>query len=110
MARGRHQNWICKDCKAEFTVQGSNPKMCCACGSSNIGRAPSYELLIAYEEKKKEIEAIASVLNEKYLQYTKAKELFDKAISYWKQQYQRGYISKEEYQEKKSLFIGTKQP
>ena len=110
MARGRHQNWICKDCKAEFSVQGSKPKMCCACGSENIGRAPSYELLIAYEEKAKETEIIASDLNEKYRSYAEAKELFDKAISYWKQQYQRGYITKEEYQDKQRLFIGAKCP
>lgn len=110
MARGRHQNWICKDCCAEFSVQGSKPNMCCACGSKNIGRAPSYELLVAYEEKQKETEEIALELNQEHQKYVEQKTKFDKMISYWRKQYQRGYITKEDLQEKQRLFIGTKSP
>ena len=44
MARGRQQKWICLDCGAAFAVQGIAPKMCCACGSARLGRAPSLEL------------------------------------------------------------------
>ena len=44
MARGRQQKWICLDCGAAFAVQGIEPKMCCACGSARLGRAPSLEL------------------------------------------------------------------
>lgn len=107
MSRGRRQNWICKDCKSEFSVQGSKPKMCCACGSDNIGRAPSYELLLAYEEAQEAAETTAERLNRIYEQYIEEKEKFDKVIAYWKTQYQRGYITKEEYQEKQRLFIGA---
>lgn len=56
MARGRQQKWICLDCGAAFAVQGIAPKMCCACGSARLGRAPSLELAENFAEKRIELE------------------------------------------------------
>lgn len=108
MARGRQQKWICKDCKAEFSVQGSAPKFCCSCGSTKIGRAPSYELLVNFEFYDREIRSLARELNEVYGLYTDKKADYDKALAYWRQQYRRGYISKEQLNEYVELFKGSK--
>ena len=104
MARGRQQKWICKTCKAEFSVQNTAPKFCCSCGSSNIGRAPSLELLENYEFYDRETRSIANELNEAYELFADKKKDFDKVISYWRQQYKRGYISKEQLTEYTKLF------
>lgn len=106
MARGRQQKWICKDCKSEFSVQGHTPKFCCACGSANIGRAPSYELISNFEEKRRELDAVCKELNPAFIRYTELKEQYDSIMAYWKQQRRRGYISAEEYRELAKLFEG----
>lgn len=66
MARGRQQKWICLDCGAAFAVQGIAPKMCCACGSARLGRAPSLELAENFAEKRVELERICRELNGAY--------------------------------------------
>lgn len=108
MARGRQQKWVCKDCKSEFSVQGQTPKFCCSCGSKNIGKAPSYELLINFETKRKELLNTCASPNPAYQKYTALKSDYDRLMRYWKQQYQRGYISREEFFELKNLFDGAK--
>ncbi len=108
MARGRQQKWTCKDCKTEFSVQNTAPKFCCSCGSVNIGRAPSLELLENYEFYDREIRSLAKELSEAYELYTDKKADFDKILAYWRQQYRRGYISKEQLTEYAELFKGTK--
>lgn len=108
MARGRQQKWICKDCKTEFSVQKVAPKFCCTCGSANIGRAPSIELLENYEFYDREIRSAANALNSAYETYKIAKTEYDKMLSYWRQQYRRGYIAKEQLDEYTSLFSGSK--
>lgn len=97
MARGRQQKWVCKDCKKEFSVQGDAPKFCCSCGSVNLGRAPSFELAINFEEKEKELAEICAELNLAYKKYASLKKKYDSNIDYWKQQKKRGYISQEDY-------------
>jgi len=104
MARGRQQKWICLECKSEFSVQGNKPRFCCSCGSGSIAKAPSYELAIAFEEKEKELERVCTEMNKLYPKFSELKAKHDKLISYWKQQYQRGYISKEEFDRYKSMF------
>ena len=106
MARGRQQKWICKDCRAEFSVQGKAPKFCCSCGSENIGRAPSYELALTYDEKRKELSLICEELNPVYERYKELKAQYVAIMNYWKQQRTRGYISKDEFEELKGKFIG----
>lgn len=106
MARGRQQTWFCKECKSSFSVQNTVPKFCCNCGSQNIGRAPSYELMITFGEKEKELEEICEELNVVYGNYTAIKSQYDAVMSYWKQQKRRGYISAEEYQQLAAKFIG----
>ena len=106
MARGRHQKWICKDCRGEFSVQGKAPKFCCSCGSKNIGRAPSYDLVPNFDQKRKELEEICNALNPVYQQYTELKGRYDAVMAYWKQQKRRGFISAEEYDELASLYDG----
>lgn len=108
MARGRQQKWVCKDCKAEFRVQGQPPKLCCFCGSLNIGRAPSFDLAISYEEKKRELRAVCDDLNPAYERYKELRDQYDKLMAYWKQQRWRGFISKEEYAELAAMFTAGK--
>ncbi len=108
MARGRQQKWICKTCKAEFSVQNTAPKFCCSCGSANIGRAPSPELLENYEFYDREIRSLAKELNEAYELYADKKTEYDKVLAYWRQQYRRGYITKEQLTEYAELFKGSK--
>lgn len=108
MARGRHQKWVCKDCKAEFQVQGHPPKLCCFCGSRNIGRAPSFDLAISYEEKKRELRVVCVDLNSAYERYRSLREQYDKLMAYWKQQRRRGFISREEYDELAAMFTAGK--
>lgn len=108
MARGRQQKWVCKDCKAEFRVQGQPPKLCCFCGSLNIGRAPSFDLAISYEEKKLELRAVCDDLNPAYERYKELRDQYDKLMAYWKQQRRRGFISKEEYDELAAMFTAGK--
>ena len=108
MARGRHQKWICKDCKGEFSIQGSTPKFCCSCGSANIGRAPSYELALSYDEKRKELAEICTALNPVFREYTDLRSRYDAVMAYWRQQRTRGYISREEYDELAQMFDGSK--
>lgn len=108
MARGRQQKWICKDCKAEFQVQGQPPQLCCFCGSRNIGRAPSFDLAISYEEKKKELRDVCEELNPIYERYKELREQYDKLMAYWKQQRRRGFISREEYNELAAMFTAGK--
>jgi hypothetical protein len=108
MARGRQQKWICKDCKSEFSVQGKAPKFCCACGSENIGRAPSFELLSNFEEKRKSLDDVCRELNPVFAKYVALKEQYDRIMNYWKQQRKRGYISLEEYRELAEAFDGAK--
>lgn len=106
MARGRQQKWICLDCKSEFSVQGITPKICCSCGSRNIGRAPSLELVKNFAEKRQALEAICKKLNPAYREYAALKEDRDSIMAYWKQQRRRGYITAEEYNDLEGLFIG----
>lgn len=63
MARGRQQKWICLDCEAAFAAQGMAPKMCCACDSPKIGRAPSAELAQNFAEKRAELNVACADLN-----------------------------------------------
>ena len=107
MARGRQQKWICRDCKQEFFVQGSAPKFCCSCGSSDIGRAPSYELIVNFDEKERLLKEICYELNPVYERYTVLKAEFDRIMSYWKQQKTRGYITKEQYDRYIKMFEGN---
>ena len=104
MARGRQQKWICLDCGAAFAVQGIAPKMCCACGSAKIGRAPSAELAKNFAEKRSELEAVCKELNALHGRYAELKNRYDEIMAYWKQQRRRGYITPEEYQELAGLF------
>lgn len=107
MARGRSQSWACKDCKAEFSVQGNTPKFCCSCGSGNIGRAPSYELMVNFEQKRQELNDVCEQLNTMYEKYTDLKDRYNAIMSYWKQQKRRGYITEAEYSELAGVFIGA---
>ena len=106
MARGRHQKWVCKECRGEFSVQGKAPRFCCACGSENIGRAPSYELAVNFDKKRKELAEICEVLNPAYQRYTDLKSQYDSVMAYWRQQRRRGFISVEEYNELASMYEG----
>ena len=108
MARGRQQRWVCMDCKGAFSVQGNTPRLCCSCGSGNIGRAPSYELAVNFAEKRKELGAICLELNPAYEKAMGLKEQYDKVMAYWKQQRSRGYITAEEYDVLASCFVGYK--
>lgn len=108
MSRGRQQKWICLDCKSEFSVQGITPKICCLCGSWNIGRAPSLELVKNYVEKRGTLEAVCKRLNPVYREYVALKKERDALMAYWKQQRRRGYISAEEYDALDGLFEGAK--
>lgn len=108
MARGRQQKWICLDCGAAFAVQGIAPKMCCACGSKNIGRAPSVELARNFAEKRAELEGVCAKLNELYSEYAELKTKYDEIMGYWKQQKRRGYITPEEYEDLARLFAGKR--
>lgn len=108
MARGRQQKWICLDCGAAFAVQGIAPKMCCACGSSRLGRAPSIELAQNFKQKRDELVAICVDLNWAYERYAKYKARYDATMTYWKQQKRRGYITPEEYQRLAEYFIGAR--
>ena len=101
MARGRQQKWICLDCGAAFAVQGIAPKMCCACGSARLGRAPSLELAENFAEKRLELEQVCRELNDTYGRYAEI-------MAYWKQQKRRGYITPEEYQQLAEEFIGAR--
>lgn len=96
MSRGRKQKWYCRDCKAEFEVQKTTPKLCCSCGSHNIGRTPTHELSVTFEEKKKELEEVSSKLAPAYEAYMDLKARYDSLANYWRQQYKRGFITKEE--------------
>lgn len=107
VARGRQQKWICRDCSQEFFVQGTAPKFCCSCGSSNIGRAPSYELIVNFDEKEKVLRQICEELNPAYEQHIELKAKFDDVIAYWKQQKTRGYITKEQYDRYVGMFVGN---
>lgn len=107
MARGRQQKWICRECKQEFFVQGSSPRLCCACGSSDIGRAPSYDLMLNFDEKERELGRICEELNPIYERYIELKDDFDQVIAYWKQQKTRGYITKEQYDRYAQMFVGN---
>lgn len=107
MARGRQQKWVCLDCKQEFSVQGNKPKLCCSCGSENIGRAPSYDLAIGFSQKREELDRLIPELNESYRRFTEAKERYDVIMSYWAQQKRRGYITQDEYDMYASLFEGA---
>ncbi len=108
MARGRQQKWICYDCGAAFAVQGIAPKMCCSCGSRNIGRAPSKELAENFESKRAELEVVCEDLNSLYEKYAGLKRRYDEIMRYWKQQRRRGYITQEEYQTMAELFDGAR--
>ena len=68
MARGRQQKWICLDCGAAFAVQGIAPKMCCACGSARLGRAPSLELAENFAEKRVELERICRLWSIRFVE------------------------------------------
>lgn len=107
MAKGRQQKWICKDCKAEFLVQKQLPKFCCACGSRNIGRFPSHELIENFEEKRQELDVVCKELNPLYSRYTELKARYDAIMAYWKQQRRRGFISTEEYRKLAEKFEGV---
>lgn len=108
MARGRQQKRICLDCGAAFAVQGIAPKMCCACGSARLGRAPSLELAENFAEKRVELERICRELNGAYGRYASLKTRYDEIMAYWKQQKRRGYITPEEYQQLAEEFIGAR--
>lgn len=108
MARGRQQKWICLDCKKEFSVQGEAPRLCCSCGSRNLGRAPSFDLAISFEAKKQELESMTDELNESYRRFTELKRRYDANMSYWAQQRKRGYITKDEYNDLASRFDGAR--
>lgn len=109
MARGRQQKWVCKDCKGEFSVQGNAPRFCCSCGSENIGRAPSYDLALNFEQKRKELEEVCERLNPVYRQYEELKTRYDAVMAYWKQQKRRGFISADEYDKLASRYEGAVQ-
>lgn len=108
MARGRQQKWVCLDCGAAFAVQVTTPKMCCACGSRRIGRAPSVELARNFAEKRAELERICAKLNELYSEYAELKTRYDEIMDYWKQQKRRGYITPEECESLAQLFVGKR--
>lgn len=78
MARGRQQKWICMDCKGEFSVQGKAPRFCCSCGSENIGRAPSFDLVVNFDQKRKELAEICNELNPTFETMIQLKERYDK--------------------------------
>ncbi len=104
MARGRQQKWVCLDCKQEFSVQATRPKMCCSCGSCNLVRAFSYELAAEFGKKKAELAEIAPEFNKLYSDFRDIKERRDAIMVYWQKQKSRGYITKEEYDEIASAF------
>jgi len=106
MARGRRQKWTCKDCKAEFCVQNQSPKFCCLCGPVNIGRAPRYELIAHFEQKRLELNEVYEVLNPVYREYMSLRTRYDEIMAYWKMQRHRGFISTEEYEELADKFDG----
>ena len=108
MARGRQQKWICLDCGAAFAVQGIAPKMCCACGSARLGRAPSLELAENFAAKREELKKLCEDLNPAYMYFSDLKTQYDEIMAYWKQQKRRGYITPEEYQQLAEQFIGTR--
>lgn len=108
MARGRQQKWVCLDCKAGFSVQGAAPKICCFCGSGNIGRAPSVELAKNFAKKRTELEKVCEKLNPVYMEFQELKQKRDAIMAYWKQQQRRGFITKEEYDALDGLFEGAK--
>ena len=108
MARGRQQKWICMDCKSEFRVQGQTPKFCCACGSENIGRAPSFELVAHSRSREKPSMTCVRRLNPVYARYTELKSRYDTIMGYWRQQRRRGYISAEELRDLAEKFDGAK--
>ena len=110
MARGRQQKWICKKCKTEFCVQNTVPKVCCSCGSPEIGRAPSYELLGNFEEKRCELQKICEELNPVYRKFARLKVRYDNVMTYWQQQKRRGYISADEYRTLARMYDGAKTP
>lgn len=109
MARGRQQKWICKDCRGEFSVQGSAPKFCCSCGSENIGRAPSYDLALNFEQKRKELDEICERLNPVYREYAELRGRYEAVMAYWKQQKRRGFVSTEEYDELAAKYEGKRE-
>ncbi len=82
------------------------PAFCCSCGSSDIGRAPSRDLLLSFDEKRKELENVCSELNKVYCSFADLKERYDELMTYWAQQKRRGYISKEEYEELAKKYSG----
>ena len=90
-------------------MQGIAPKMCCACGSRRIGRAPSVELARNFAEKRTELESVCAKLNELYSGYVDLKTRYDAIMDYWKQQRRRGYITHEEYEALAKLFEGARQ-
>ncbi len=96
------------DCKSEFRVQGQTPKFCCACGSENIGRAPSFELVAHFEEQRKALDDLCVELNPIYARYTELKSRYDTIMGYWRQQRRRGYISAEELRDLAEKFDGAK--
>ena len=106
MARGRQQKWICMDCKGEFSVQGKAPRFCCSCGSEHIGRAPSFDLAVNFDQKRTELGEICDALNPVYEEAMKLKEQYDRNMAYWAQQKRRGYISAAEYEDLAARFIG----
>lgn len=108
MARGRQQKWICKKCKTEFSVQNATPKVCCSCGSAEIGRTPSYELLENFEKKRKELTDICAELNPAYSKYAELKSKYNDVMAYWQQQKRRGFISAKEYRELACMYVGMK--
>lgn len=108
MPRGRQQKWICLDCGAAFSMQGVAPKMCCICGSEKLGRAPSAELAKNFAEKRLELEAVCKDLNEMYGRYSELKAHYDEIMAYWKQQRRRGYITPEEYDDLRRMFLGNR--
>lgn len=108
MARGRQQKWACLDCGAAFAVQVIAPKMCCACGSARIGRAPSKELAENFKAKKEELDKVCEDLNNLHRKYAGLKRRYDEIMDYWKQQRRRGYITPEEYKALAGIFEGAR--
>ena len=108
MARGRQQKWICLDCNSGFSVQGAAPKICCFCGSDNIGRAPSVELVKTFTEKRAELKEVCERLNPVYAEFRELKRKRDSIMAYWKQQRRRGFITQEDFDALDSLFEGSK--
>ena len=86
MARGRQQKWICRECKAEFQVQGNTPLFCCACGSKNIARAVSGDLSESYAKKRRELEEVCEELAPVERKFTELKKRYTDLMAYWRQQ------------------------